>query len=68
MNLDITNKNLYLLPHGKVSRVVQIYAREHQVTIIEAIRCFYHSDTNKRMADETTKLWHYEPVAIYQIS
>ena len=49
MNLDITNKNLYLLLPGKVS-----------------MRRFYHSDTYKRLADETTKLWHYGPVALYQ--
>ena len=66
MNLDITNKNLYLLLPGKVSRVAQIYAHEHHVTIIEAMRRFYHSDTYKRLADETTKLWHYGPVALYQ--
>ena len=66
MNLDITNKNLYLLLPGKVSRVAQIYAPDHHVTIIEAMRRFYHSDTYKRLADETTKLWHYGPVALYQ--
>lgn len=66
MNLDIINKNLYLLLPGKVSRVAQIYAHEHHVTLIEALRCFYHSDTYKRLADETTKLWHYGPVALYQ--
>lgn len=56
---------VFVLP-GKVSRVAQIYAHEHHVTIIEAIRRFYHSDTYKRLADETTKLWHYGPVALYQ--
>lgn len=66
MNLDITNKNLYLLLPSKVSRVAQIYAHEHHVTLIEAMRRFYHSDTYKRLADETTKLWHYGPVALYQ--
>lgn len=66
MNLDITNENLYLLLPGKVSRVAQIYAHEHHVTLIEALRCFYYSDTYKRLADETTKLWHYGPVALYQ--
>lgn len=66
MNLDITNENLYLLLPSKVSRVAQIFAHEHHVTLIEAMRRFYHSDTYKRLADETTKLWHYGPVALYQ--
>lgn len=66
MNLDITNENLYLLLPGKISRMAQIYVHEHHVTLIEALRLFYRSDTYKRLADETTKLWHYGPVAIYQ--
>ncbi len=66
MNLDITNENLYLLLPGKISRIAQIYAHEHHVTLIEALRLFYHSDTYKKLADETTKLWHNGPVAIYQ--
>ena len=38
MNLDITNKNLYLLLPSKVSGVAQIYAHEHHVALIEALR------------------------------
>ncbi len=66
MNLDITNENLYLLLPCKISRVVQIYAHEHNLSLIEAMRCFYYSNTYKRLADESTKLWHYGPVALYQ--
>lgn len=67
MNLEITENNLYLLLPVKISRVAQIYAKEYHITISEAIRRFYHSDTYKRLADESTKLWHYGPVAIYQV-
>lgn len=66
MNLDINDKNLYLLLPGKVSRVSQMYAHEYHVTLIEALRRFYCSDTYKRLSDETTKLWHYGSVALYQ--
>lgn len=66
MNLEITEKNLYLLLPGKISIVTQIYAKEYHITIVEAIRRFYHSDTYKKLSDESTKLWHYGPVAIYQ--
>lgn len=66
MNLDITNKNLYLLLPGKVSCVAQIYAHEYHVTIIEAMRRFYRSETYKLLANESTKYWHYGPVALYQ--
>ena len=40
MNLDITNENLYLLLPCKISRVVQIYSHEHNLSLIEAMRCF----------------------------
>lgn len=66
MNLDINSDNLYLLLPGKVSRVAQIYAHKHNVPILDALRCFYHSETYKRLADESIKLWHYGPVALYQ--
>lgn len=66
MNLEITDKNLYLLLPGKISRLAQIYAEEKDITIVEAIREIYQSNTYKELADETTKLWHYGPVALYQ--
>lgn len=66
MDLEINDKNLYLLLPGKVSRMVQIYSHEYNVPIIEALKRFYLSDTYKKLADETTKLWHYGAVALYQ--
>ena len=66
MNLEITQENLYLILPGKVSRVAQIYAHEHHVTIIEAMRRFYRSETYKLLANEATKDWHDGPVALYQ--
>lgn len=66
MNLEVTDKNLYLLLPGKVSRVVQIYAHEYNLPLLEALKRFYLSDTYKRLADESTKLWHYGAVALYQ--
>lgn len=66
MNLEINKNNLYLLLPGKISRLAQIYAQEHNVTMLEGLLRFYHSETYKRLADESTKLWHYGPVALYQ--
>ena len=42
MNLEITDKNLYLLLPGKVSRLAQLYAQEHYVPIVKVLRQFYH--------------------------
>lgn len=44
----------------------QVYAHEYHVTLIEALCRFYCSDAYKRLSDETTKLWRYGPVALYQ--
>lgn len=67
MNLEITDKNLYLLLPGKVSMLVQFYVREHHVTLVEALKLFYNSDTYRKLADETSKMWHLGPVALYQV-
>lgn len=65
MNLEITNQNLYLLLPGKVSRVAQIYANDQKIPLRTALYRFYSSDTYKKLAEETTKLWHLGPVALY---
>lgn len=57
---------MYLLLLGKISRVSQMYAHEYHVTLIEALCRFYCSDAYKRLSDETTKLWRYGPVTLYQ--
>ena len=46
--------------------VLKLLIADCELSIPEAMRRFYHSDTYKRLADETTKLWHYGPVALYQ--
>ena len=50
MNLEITNKNLYLLLPGKVSRVAQMYADDQKIPLTEALYRFYSSDTYKKLA------------------
>lgn len=66
MNLEITNENLYLLLPGKVSRVAQMYANDQKLPIAEALCRFYRSDTYKKLEEESTKLWHLGPVALYE--
>ncbi len=66
MNRKITNKNLYLLLPSKVSLFAQLYVKEHGGSIIDAIRKFYYSKTYQKLEDESTKLWHYGPVALYE--
>lgn len=65
MNLEITDKNLYLLLPGKISRLAKLYIGEYNISLIDAIRKIYHSDVYKSLANEKTKLWHYGPVVLY---
>lgn len=67
MNLEITDKNLYLLLPGKVVAVSAIYAEEHRSSIKESMRMFYASDVYKKLQQEETKLWHLGAVALYEI-
>ena len=67
MTADITSQNIHLLLPGIVSAVAQLYARERSCTPLEALRLVYASDLYPQLADESTKLWHLGPVALYQM-
>ena len=62
----ITQDNLYLLLPGKVMAVAEMYARHHDVTLLDAMRKVYASDMYKRLEREDTKYWHLGTVALYQ--
>ena len=49
MNLDITQDNLYLLLPSKVSRVAEMLSDEDGISIIDAIKQTYTSETYKRL-------------------
>lgn len=63
---EITQKNLYLLLPGKVSAVVEQYVNNNSVSMLDALRLFYQSETYRELEQEHTKLWHLGPVALYQ--
>lgn len=65
-NRQITQKNLYLILPGKVSRIATMYAADFSLSITEAMRRIYNSATYRKLEDENSKLWHYGPVALYQ--
>ncbi len=44
-----------------------MYAADFGVSIIEAIKQIYASNTYRELEQEESKLWHYGPVALYQI-
>lgn len=63
----ITDKNLYLILPGKVSRIASMYAEDFGVPIIEALKRIYKSATYRELEKEETKLWHLGPVALYEM-
>ncbi len=63
----ITDKNLYLILPGKVSKMALMYAEDFGVSITEALKRVYRSATYKELEKEDTKLWHLGPVALYQM-
>lgn len=64
-DLEITDKNIYLLLPGKISLIAVRYSREFKVSLIDALSFIYKSTTYRRLASEETKLWHLGPVALY---
>lgn len=63
----ITSENLYLLLPGKISRMAVMYASDSGLSVKEALLRIYQSETYRQLENEETKLWHYGPVALYQM-
>ena len=66
MNLNITQQNLYLLLPSKMSWLATMLAEDKGITIVEAMTMLCTSSFYARLADESTKLWHLGPVALYE--
>ena len=66
MNLNVTQDNLYLFLPSKVCWMAVMLAEEKKVSIVDAVKDVYLSDTYSRLEKETTKLWHLGPVALYE--
>lgn len=66
MNTEISQGNLYLLIPSKVSWVADFIADNEHISIIDAVRLFYCSDTYRKLENEATKMWHLGPVALYE--
>ena len=66
MNLTITQENLYLLLPSKMSWLATMLAEDRGITIVEAMKIAYSSRLYAQLADESTKLWHLGPVALYE--
>lgn len=66
MNLDINQSNLYLLLPSKVAWLADMLTEDKGISVVDAMKEIYLSDTYSQLEDESTKMWHLGPVAIYQ--
>lgn len=66
MNLEVTQNNLFLFLPSKISWMADMLTDDKKISIAEAIRELYASNTYKLLEEEETKRWHWGPVALYQ--
>lgn len=66
MNLEISQKNLYLLLPSKVAWMADMMIEDKGVDIVDAVKSIYQSEIYRKLETESTKLWHLGPVALYQ--
>ena len=64
--MEVTQQNLYLLLPSKISWLATMLAEDRGISIVEAMTILYSSSFYARLADESTKLWHLGPVALYE--
>lgn len=64
--MNITQQNLYLLLPSKMSWLATMLAEDRGISIVEAMTILYSSSFYARLSDESTKLWHLGPVALYE--
>ena len=46
--------------------MAEMLYEEKKVSIVDAVKDVYLSDTYSRLEKEVTKLWHLGPVALYE--
>lgn len=66
MNLSINQSNLYLLLPSKMSWLASMLADDKNMSVVDAIKKLYSSELYKKLEDESTKIWHLGPVALYE--
>lgn len=66
MNLTVNQGNLYLFLPSKVSRMAEMLSKDRGLSITEAMKAIYLSETYRRLEREDSKAWHEGPVALYE--
>jgi hypothetical protein len=63
----ITPSTLYLILPFKVSQLAVLYVHATGCSMQDAIHTIYTSRLYKHLEDESTKLWHLDPVALLEL-
>ena len=66
LNLNVTQDNLYLFLPSKISWMADMLSEDKHVSIADAVKEIYASDTYRHLEKEETKYWHLGPVALYE--
>ena len=66
LNLNVTQDNLYLFLPSKISWMADMLSEDKHVSIVDAVKEIYASDTYRHLENEETKYWHFGPVALYE--
>lgn len=66
MNLNVTQDNLYLFIPSKISWLADMLSNDQNINVVEAIKEIYSSETYRKLEDESSKMWHFGPVTLYQ--
>lgn len=65
MKETIDQESLYLLLPIKVSHVARMLSQDKNISLLDAIRTIYASDTYKRLEREESKYWTLGPATLY---
>ncbi len=62
---EVNQDNLYLLLPSKVGWLASMLQEDNKVSLVDAIKTVYSSDTYKLLEQESTKMWHLGPVDLF---
>lgn len=65
MNDTITQDNLYLLLPIKISYMADMLKEDQNISLIDAIKQIYSSETYKQLEREESKAWNLGPTTLY---
>lgn len=63
----MNNRTLSPILQNIDSEVAELIANSRRISDMDALRLFLNSKTHEMLADDTLKLWHFSPLAIFDM-